>query len=223
MTPPTMTEPRKKIKALLFDFGGVISKTLFETHDLSEKALGLTPGTLTWRGPFDPASDALWQSMQAEQISERDYWLTRSKEVGTLLGEDWTDMQTLVQRARASEPNHIIRPQVVALVREARERGLRLAILSNELDLFYGAALRQKLSLLKEFELIVDASYTGILKPDPGAYQACLNGLKLEAQECLMIDDQARNIRGAEALGLPSVLFNVLDPDGSCDQVRSHL
>ena len=51
-------------KALVLDFGGVVSKTLFETHDLSEKALGLAPGTLGWRGPFDPASDAAWRAMQ---------------------------------------------------------------------------------------------------------------------------------------------------------------
>ena len=54
-----MLEPARK--ALVLDFGGVISRTLFETHDLSEAALGLPPGTLTWRGPFDPASDPLWQ------------------------------------------------------------------------------------------------------------------------------------------------------------------
>ena len=45
-------------KALVLDFGGVISRTLFETHDLSEQALGLNRGTLTWRGPFDPQGDA---------------------------------------------------------------------------------------------------------------------------------------------------------------------
>lgn len=216
-----MTKP-KNIKALLFDFGGVISKTLFETHELSEKALGLRPGTLNWRGPFEPASDALWQSMLADQISEREYWLTRSKEVGKLLGEDWHDMQTLVQRARGAEPDQIIRPEVIKLVLEARARGLRLAILSNELDMFYGKELRQRLGLLSEFELIVDATYTGILKPDPRAYQACLDGLELKAKECLMIDDQVRNTRGAEALGIPSTTFNVMDPEGSCEQVRSY-
>jgi len=40
-------------KALVLDFGGVISRMLFETHELSEQALGLPRGTLTWRGPFD--------------------------------------------------------------------------------------------------------------------------------------------------------------------------
>ena len=58
-------------RALVLDFGGVISKTLFETHPLSGAALGVAPGTLTWRGPFDPASDAPWRAMQAGEMTER--------------------------------------------------------------------------------------------------------------------------------------------------------
>ena len=49
--------------ALVLDFGGVISRTLFETHRETEVALGLPPDTLTWRGPFEPETDPLWQSM----------------------------------------------------------------------------------------------------------------------------------------------------------------
>src|SRR5690606_23974568 len=66
-------------QALVLDFGGVISRMLFETHALTEQALGLPPGTLTWRGPFDPASDPLWQDMQADKLSERDYWMARTR------------------------------------------------------------------------------------------------------------------------------------------------
>ena len=96
-----MTGPSSK--ALVLDFGGVISRTLFETHDLSEAALGLPPGTLTWRGPFAPETDALWQDMQADRISEREYWMARTRSVGALVGEDWQDMQTFVQRARGAD------------------------------------------------------------------------------------------------------------------------
>jgi putative hydrolase of the HAD superfamily len=209
------------IKALIFDFGGVISKTLFETHALTEQALGLANGTLTWRGPFDPTTDPLWQRMQADEISERDYWLQRSVEVGARLGEQWTEMQTMVKRARGADPDRIIRPQVSALVREARELGLRLAILSNELDLFYGPELRERLSILSEFELVIDATYTGILKPDPRAYQKCLDGLNLKAADCLMIDDQERNVQGARLMGMPTVIFDVVNPDQSCAMIRN--
>jgi len=43
-------------QALVLDFGGVISRMLFETHPLTEQALGLPPGTLTWRGPCRPTN-----------------------------------------------------------------------------------------------------------------------------------------------------------------------
>ena len=67
-------------RALILDFGGAVSKTLFETHAASEAALDLAPGTLTWRGPFDPDSAPLWREMQADRISERDYWRTRARD-----------------------------------------------------------------------------------------------------------------------------------------------
>ena len=208
-------------RALILDFGGVISRTLFETHDLTEQALGLPAGTLTWRGPFDAANDALWRSMQAGHISERDYWHARTREVGRLLGEDWHDMQTLVLRARGAEPSRIVRPQTLALIESARAAGKRLAILSNELDLFYGAALRQRMACLQHFEAIVDATYTQVLKPHPQAYALCLQALQLQAQECAFVDDQMRNIEGARELGLKTVWFDVCQPQRSCDEAAA--
>lgn len=205
-------------KALILDFGGVISRTLFETHDLSEAALGLPPGTLTWRGPFDPSTDPLWRAMQANEISERDYWTTRTREVGRLVGEDWQDMQTFVKRARGADVEAVIRPEAVAAIALARAAGCKLAVLSNELDLFYGADFRQRLPLLGLFNVIVDATYTGVLKPDPRAYQECLSLLGVAAGQAVFVDDQWRNIEGAVRCGLQTVHFDVRDPAASYDK-----
>jgi putative hydrolase of the HAD superfamily len=211
------------MKGLIFDFGGVLSKTLFETHAMTEIALGLPPDTLQWRGPFDPANDSLWQSMQRNEISERDYWLTRSKEVGAMLGENWTDMQTLVKRSRSAEPDKVIRPEVALVINEAKEKGLKLAILSNELDMFYGKELRSTLQVLQNFDTIVDATYTGILKPDARAYALALDAMRLNKSECLFIDDQKRNIDGALAVGLTCVHFDVMNPDASCLEIQQFM
>ncbi len=210
-------------RALILDFGGVISRTLFETHPLSEAALGLPPGTLTWRGPFDVAGDALWRDMQADRISERDYWLARTREVGALLGERWDRMETLVQRARGADVEAVIRPETVALIDAAQAAGCRLAILSNELDLFYGADFRDRLPLLRRFDVIVDATHTHILKPDARAYQACLDALGLPARACVFVDDQRRNVEGATRIGLPAVAFDVRDPAASCREALDRL
>ncbi|MGE4325383.1 MAG: HAD-IA family hydrolase [Pseudodonghicola sp.] len=209
--------------ALILDFGGVITRTLFETHALSETALGLAPGTLTWQGPFAPETDALWREMQAGAITERDYWQARAAEVGRLVGKDWTEMSQFVRAARGADPEAVIRPEFRAAIATVKAAGLGLAILSNELDLFYGADFRDRLPFLADFDVIVDATHTGILKPDPRAYAACLDQLGLPAAACVFVDDQRRNIAGAAAVGLPHVHFDVADPATSYSQALQML
>ena len=209
-------------QALVLDFGGVVTRTLFETHALTEQALGLEPGTLQWRGPFDPDSDPLWRAMQADEISERDYWRTRTSEVGRLVGEDWQAMETFVQRARGAEPQKVVRPEADSAIRAVHAAGFRLAILSNELDLFYGADFRRRLPLLGLFDVIVDATYTGILKPDPRAYALVTEALGLPAGACVFVDDQQRNVEGGCAAGMRTVHFDAARPAQSYAEALGH-
>jgi len=210
-------------RALILDFGGVVTRTLFETHGITERTLELPAGTLTWRGPFDPASDPLWVSLQAREITERDYWMTRTREVGALLGEDWTDMKTFVQRARGADPELVLRPEARDAILKAKAAGLKLAILSNELDLFYGESFRRRFPLIDLFDVIVDATYTKILKPDPRAYEQVLAELGLARADCVFVDDQKKNIEGAVAIGLPHVHFDVTRPAESYAQALNML
>ena len=106
----------------------------------------------------------------------------------------------------------IIRPEAVAAIETARRAGCRLAILSNELDLFYGRDFRSKLPFLDLFDVIHDATYTGILKPDPRAYRACIGALGTTAGDCVFVDDQVRNIAGARVVGMQAVHFDVSQP-----------
>lgn len=200
---------------LVLDFGGVISKTLFETHALSERALGLQPGQLTWRGPFAPETDPLWVAMQADEISERDYWLTRAKETGALVGKSWTKMSDLLIATRGDQPDAVIRPEFLATLARVKAAGVTVAILSNELDLFYGPALRKRLSILPQIDLIHDATYTKMLKPAAGAYVALIAELGVTSRDCVFVDDQHRNIFGAQSVGMQTVHFDVMDPAAS--------
>jgi putative hydrolase of the HAD superfamily len=210
-------------KALILDFGGVVTRTMFETHDITEGALGLPPGSLSWRGPFDPATDPLWRSMQAREITERDYWMTRTREVGLLVGENWADMKTFVQRARGADAELVMRPEARDAILKVKTAGLKLAILSNELDLFYGVEFRKRFPLIELFDVIADATYTGILKPDPRAYEQVLAELGLDRQNCVFVDDQKKNIEGAEAVSLPHVHFDVTRPAESYAQALQML
>lgn len=211
------------MKALVLDFGGVISRTLFETHAATEAALGLAPGTLTWRGPFAPESDPLWRDMQAERISERDYWRRRTQEVAALVGAEWSQMSDFVRAARGTDPDAVIRPEALEAIAQVKAAGLGLGLLSNELDLFYGADFRDRLPFLRDFDAIVDATHTGILKPDPRAYAAICDALGAAPGACVFVDDQMRNIRGAEAAGMVAVPFDVRAPRESFNAALRHL
>ncbi len=55
-------------------------------------------------------------------------------------------------------------------------------------------------------------------KPDPAFYKVLLNRFHLEANEALFIDDNLRNVKAAEALGITSIHFH--SPGQLRDQLK---
>ncbi len=210
------------LTALLLDFGCVISKSLFENMELVERGLGLVPGTLRWRGPLDPAGDPLWRHMQADRITERQYWAMRSAEVAELVGETW-ETYGLQERASLICGAAWFRSEIVGLLDDARAAGIRTGVLTNELALFHSNEWLASVPALKRIDAIVDATFTKVLKPDPRAYRMALEALQARSERTLFVDDQLRNIRGAEAVGLSTVHFDVRRPAETIAEIRARL
>lgn len=209
--------------ALLLDFGSVVTFTAFERHRESERLLGLTPGTLDWLGPVDPATDVLWQRMQRDEISEREYWDARAAEVGAMVGQPSWKPLDFFQAIRGEDPDLAVRASAWQTVRAARAAGLKVGILSNELELYWGRSFMDRLGLLHDIDVLVDATHTRILKPDPRAYQLALDALGLTAQRVLFVDDQLRNVDGARQVGMSAVHFDVAHPERCFARVRTLL
>lgn len=210
-------------RGLLLDFGAVISVSVFERHRDTEQVLGLPKGTLSWMGPLAPETDPLWQSMQRDEISERDYWATRARELGEAVGEPGWDMLAMLTRVRQVDSNAVVRPAVKRLIRSARAAGIEVGILSNELELFYGKDFLARMDVLQEFEVIIDATHTQILKPDPRAYALAVDAMGLPAQDILFVDDQFRNIAGAVKAGLQVQYFDLRDVPGQVAAIAARL
>jgi putative hydrolase of the HAD superfamily len=210
-------------RALLLDFGCVISVSAFEKHRQTERLLNLQPGSLTWLGPLDPETDPLWAAMQRDEITEREYWATRARELGMAVGESNWDVQTMLSRLRHTDPNNVVRPEMQRLIRRARAGGIRVGMLSNEFELFYGPGMLDRVDVLREMDAIVDATHTKILKPDPRAYQLALEALRLPAREVLFVDDQFRNIAGAVRAGLQTQYFDLRDVAGNIAAIAARL
>jgi putative hydrolase of the HAD superfamily len=210
------------MNALLLDFGSVISKSLFERQPLIEKKLNLPPGSLTWKGPFDPDSDLLWMRMQEDDITEREYWNTRAKEIGERLGKTGWDMATLLKAIGGEKVySQVLRPQALKTIERCKKAGKKVGILSNEIELFTGKEWVENLPFIHQLDSFYDASNSDILKPDPRAYRMALEQLGEKPADVLFVDDQLRNVAGAMKCGLRTLHFDITQPDACYDYVQA--
>jgi glucose-1-phosphatase len=183
------------IRAVIFDIGGV----LVRTEDWSGRAkwearLGLPPRSLT-NQVFDSeaalqaergeAPDAaIWQSVAAQYALSPD-------DAAQLRADFWSGDRLNVE--------------LLAFARGLRPRW-RTAILSNA----WPEMRDLNVSRFGLGGVVDEAVYSfdiGVLKPDPGAYQAVLRRLNVQASEAVFVDDSAANIAGARAVGLQVVHF----------------
>jgi putative hydrolase of the HAD superfamily len=217
-----MSAHSKPYAALLLDFGCVIAKSIFEIVEPFERGLGLAPGTLKWRGPLDLDTDPLWRAMMASELTERQYWERRSQEIATLIGEEWTPLE-LMTRASDVVGAAQFRPEMAELAEDAKAAGIRVGVLTNELELFHGRAWMDTVPALKFVDAIVDATHTKILKPDPRAYALGVAAVGATPETTLFVDDQKHNVEGGRAAGLGVIHFDIRQPALVTQEIRRRL
>jgi putative hydrolase of the HAD superfamily len=211
-----------QMKGLLLDFGGVITRSFFETRHEFEALLGLPPDTFGWRGPFDPRSDGLWSRLLAGELEEGEYWTRCAEEAGARLGERWT-MREFCRR-HADLPDEVIyRPEAMRLIADAKQAGVRLAIVSNELEALNGREWIESNPVVRSFDAVVDATHTGIRKPDPRACELALQALDVRAEDAVFIDDQAMNVGGADKAGICAIHLDITSLDVAFAAARTLL
>jgi len=100
-------------------------------------------------------------------------------------------------------------PEMIELMRRLKARGLRMALLTNNVR-EWEPRWRPMLPELDEiFEVVVDSGFVGMRKPEPGIYELTLQRLGgVEASECLFVDDMELNCKAARELGMTAVEFD---------------
>jgi epoxide hydrolase-like predicted phosphatase len=111
-------------------------------------------------------------------------------------------MLALLGRMGKPDPD---RETMVEGVRKLRERGIRTALITNNVAEF-GDGWRKMIPVDELFEVIIDSSAVGVRKPDPRIFQMALDQLGVTAQDSVFVDDHPGNIRAAEKLGITGVL-----------------
>ena len=80
----------------------------------------------------------------------------------------------------------------------------------------YARRVLAALGIVRHFSRIFDIVFLGYVnKPDRRAYQRVLEALNVQPEECLLVDDAARNLRPARALGMTTVLVGDQESEGA--------
>ncbi len=98
-----------------------------------------------------------------------------------------------------------VRPQAEEVVTLAQERGVAVAILSNELS----RGWIDDVPLLGAVDHVVCCSDNGIYKPDRRAFQRCALLAGVLPEQTLVVDDHPDNVTVAASLGMEAILFDL--------------
>lgn len=97
--------------------------------------------------------------------------------------------------------------EMISLARDLKSRGIKVITLSNnfkERADYYGH--------YPWMHEVMDKTYfswqTGLVKPNVEAWKLVLKDFSLEPNECIYFDDQEKNLKAAESLGIKSFMFS---------------
>jgi putative hydrolase of the HAD superfamily len=187
-------------RALICDFGGVLTSPLSEAigsyaerSGISFEEIGEAMARIAERDGGHPLFE-----LEKGHLSEADFMSRVEEELGKPLGR----LSSYFESLRRNEP-------MIDYVREVRTRGVRTALLTNNVR-EWGRGWRAKLPDIDElFEVVVDSSAVGMRKPEPEIYELTLNRLGggVDANACVFVDDTDINCDTARRLGMRAVLF----------------
>lgn len=184
------------MRGIIFDFGGVFTKTRSRDAVLHrcEDQLGLARGAL-----LDLLfSGEHWWALSTGKISAESYWRRIRDALG---GRVPPALEAFQYNPFAYEE---LNAAMIVLLRRLHRR-FRIGLLSNATP--YLEVLLEQNGLLELFDEIVNSARVGLRKPDPEIYRLMLTRLALEPQRCLFVDDKQRNTQVAQAMGMEVVVF----------------
>jgi putative hydrolase of the HAD superfamily len=183
------------VRAVLFDFGGVVLSSPLEAFDDYEQRQGLPDGIIRRINTTDPDRNA-WAKLERGEV-DPDGFAELFRAEATAQGADIDPYAVLA--LLVGEP----RPVMVEALRRLRAAGLPIGLLTNNISpMPREGELGEVLAL---FDSIVESSVEGIRKPEPEIYRRALKRLGVEPDACAYLDDLGVNLKPARALGMHTI------------------
>src|SRR5579875_799595 len=178
-------------RAVIFDFGGVIS---------TSPLLGMRAYCEREGVPMDAirqlfaTHDGAWSKFEMNAISREEFVEAFEAEARangyTLDGWGFLD---------AFFAGMAMRPEMIAVVRSLHGR-YKVGCITNNVR----AGDRNPL-LDELFEVVIESSKVGLRKPDPRIYQIACQELGVRPEEAIFLDDFGVNLKAARELGMATI------------------
>lgn len=188
------------IRTVIFDIGMVLVyfrwKELYADLGFSgEKFEKIADATVRnpWWSEFDKGL------MTTEEIIER--FSESAPEYKKEIEEIFDHMDALVSLYEYAIP----------WIRELKEAGYGVYVLSNWPRPAYEANLETNLRFLKDVDGAIMSFREGIIKPDPKIYQLICERFDIDPKTAVFLDDNVANIEGAKAFGLHAIHFQTYE------------
>ena len=193
-----------EIRAIVSDFGGVLTTPLLQSFMAFQDQTGITTETLG-KG-MQAAAEANGENplfeMERGEITEAAFLELLTDHLEPLLGHRPEMHRFKEIYFEALDPN----PPMIELMRELKEAGYRMAMLTNNVR-EWEPLWRTMLPVDEIFETVVDSGFVGCRKPESRIYELTLERVGEPADTCLFVDDVLVNVEGARRAGLHAVHF----------------
>ncbi len=200
--------------AILLDIGDVITARVWDQFDELEQHIGRP---IVGRGPLDPASDPAFARYESGELTFAEYWIAFCAANGF---DDWRQLfRVLAEKL----PHRFGDPLAYALMREAREAGFKVGVLTNDGVAISGREYFDQFPEFRALDAFVDAREFGSAKPDPEPYLRAADALGLPPERVIFLDDAQMCVDGAERVGMKGVKVDPIDKLPAFDLTRELL
>jgi epoxide hydrolase-like predicted phosphatase len=213
-----MPKPSNGFRAVVSDFGGVLTTPLFAAFAAFQDEVGISPENLgkAMRVGLAEGEELPLFRLERGEISE-DEFIERLEDGLESILDHRPHLHHFRQKFwGALHPNE----EMIALMHELKASGLKMAMLTNNVR-EWEPLWRSMLPVDELFEEIVDSAFVGCRKPEARIYELTLERIGMPAEACLFIDDLQPNVEGAEAAGMSAVHFR--DNEQAIAEIRAAL
>lgn len=199
------------LRALIFDVDGTLADTESAHRAAFNHAFAVS--ALDWHWDEERYTELLNIAGGKERILH--YLQTAQPDMGQFGAMAVTDvvnrlfeLKTIAYVRAVNSGTVSLRPGVLKLINDAFTQGLQLAIATTTSPVNIAALLSSTVGphWRQKFAAIGDGSSAPVKKPDPQVYLQVLAALKLDATQCLALEDSSNGLRAATAAGLATLI-----------------